>query len=173
MKNLFLTILCLSSLLFACTNTDPNVDASGVDELESLKLDRELSKSDKAYDDLLYVPIYSDIYVDASNTNSLLSATLSIRNTSHQDSLFVSVIDYFNTEGDLVRSYIEDPIVLQPMATVNYYIEKDDVSGGPGANFIVELSSDNTNVKPLVQAVMVGSTSSKAFAFSTDGYSVK
>ena len=119
------------------------------------------------------MPIYSDIYADQQEQKLLLSATLSIRNTSLNDTLFVSKIDYYNTEGDLVRSYIDNPISLSPMGTINYVIEKDDDTGGSGANFIVELSSKNKKIKPLIQAIMLGYSGNKSFAFSTDGYSVK
>ena len=165
---LFLLIL----LIAGCGSPDPNVTKSGEDELKSLELDRALSKKDKKYEDVLYVPIYSDIYIDKVNQSSLLSATLSIRNTSPIDSLFVSNIDYYNTEGDLVNRFINQPIGLAPMATVNYVVEKEDTSGGPGANFIVHLYSNN-KIKPLIQAVMIGENGNKAFAFSTDGYSIE
>ena len=63
-------------------------------------------------------------------------------------------------------------IGLPPMGTVDYVIEKDDDTGGRGANFIVCLNSEEKKIKPLVQAVMIGKFSNKSFAFSTDGYSV-
>lgn len=59
------------------------------------------------------------------------------------------------------------------MATVNYVIEKEDDSGGPGANFIVDLSGRKANMKPLIQAVMISHTGNKSFSFVTDGYSIK
>ena len=165
---LFLLIV----LHIGCTSQDPNATQSGEDEFKSLELDRALSIKDKKFEDVVYVPIYSDIYIDRINQNSLLSATLSIRNTSLNDSLFVTMIDYYNTEGDLVKRFIDQPIGLAPMATVNYVIEKEDTSGGPGANFIVKLYS-NHNIKPLLQAVMIGEIGNKGFAFSTDGYSIE
>ena len=59
------------------------------------------------------------------------------------------------------------------MATVNYVIEREDDSGGSGANFIVKLSAKSEKVKPIIQAVMIGHVGNKGFAFSTDGYSIK
>jgi len=159
--------------MIGCGSPDPNLTQTGVDELKSHELDRDLKNSDRAYAETFYVPIYSDIYLEQTNQNSLLAATLSVRNTSFSDSLFISKIDYFNTAGDLVRSYIDQPIFLLPMGTVNYVIEKEDTSGGPGANFIIDISSDNPKVKPLVQAVMVGLTGNKGFSFLTDGYPLK
>ena len=70
--------------------------------------------------DIIYVPIYSDIYVDDQNLNSLLTTTLSIRNTSHIDSLFATKIEYYNTLGEVVRNFKEKTINVMPMATVNY-----------------------------------------------------
>ena len=53
-------------------------------------------------------------------------------------------------------------------------IEKGDASGGSGANFIVELCAMSKNVKPIIQAIMIGDNgSNQGFAFSTDGYSIK
>lgn len=161
------------ALFIACENPDPNIDETGKDELKTLELDHQIDETQIAYHDIIYVPIYSDIYVDTQTPKNLLAATLSIRNTSHADSLFISTIDYFNTEGHLVKHFIDAPISLPPMATVNYVIEKDDDTGGSGANFIVDLSAKNKNVRPLIQAIMIGQHNNKGFAFSTDGYSLK
>jgi hypothetical protein len=172
MKTYLMLLVPLFVLIFGCASPDPNSTKSGEDELKSLELDRALSKNDRKFEDVLYVPIYSDIYIDKVIQSSLLSATLSIRNTSLNDSLFVTKIDYYNTEGDLVKAFINQPIGLAPMATVNYVVEKEDTSGGPGANFIVKLNSNN-KIKPLIQAVMIGENGNKGFAFSTDGYSIE
>ncbi len=168
------TLVLLLFSLNACQNQNPNVDQTGKDELESLELNHQIDPSQMHYEDLVYVPIYSDIYVDQQNQKSLLAATLSIRNTSYSDSLFISKIDYFNTEGTMLRSFINKPISLSPMATVNYVIEKDDDTGGAGANFIVEISAKNKDVRPIIQAVMIGANGgNQGFAFAIDGYSLK
>lgn len=168
----FLNLLAVIILLSSCGHSNPNVDQSGEDEFKALEIGHQIDKRGQAFQDVIYVPIYSDIYVDQQNPKTLLAATLSIRNTSFGDSLIVSKIEYFNTGGELVRSYIENPISLPPMATVNYVIEKDDDTGGAGANFIIELSSKNRNVNPLIQAIMVGQSGNKGFSFATDGYSI-
>lgn len=159
-------------LIYSCKNPNPNLTSTGKDELIALEVDHNVNNLDQAFQDIIYIPIYSDIYIDQLNQKNLLSATLSIRNTSYTDSLFISKIDYFDTQGSLVRNYIDNLISLPPMATINYVIERDDESGGSGANFIVELSSNNTNVKPLIQAVMIGENGNKAFSFTTQGISI-
>ncbi len=119
----------------------------------------------------VYVPIYSDIYNQTRDTRTLLTATLSIRNTSLKDSLFVSKIDYYNTEGDLVRSYIDTPIYLTPMESIDYVIEQQDTSGGSGANFLIDWYSKK-QLNPLFQAVMVGGLGAQAFSFTTEGIEI-
>lgn len=168
-----LLIISLILTVNSCTQSDPNTNESGTDELTSLEVSEPILKSETEYSDIIYVPIYSDIYIDANNQSSLLAATLSIRNTSFTDSLFITSIEYFNTDGNMVRSYIENQISLKPMATVNYVVEREDDTGGAGANFVVMLSSKSKNFKPIIQAIMIGQNGNKGFAFSTDGYSIK
>lgn len=172
-KLIIYTAVFTITLLYSCGNPDPNLDKNGQDELKNLEIARTITNNELNFKDTIYVPIYSDIYIDQINQKVLLAATLSIRNTSYDDSLYISKIDYFNTEGKLVKSYANNLLSLPPMATVNYVIKKDDDSGGPGANFIVELNSKNKNISPLIQAVMIGENGNKAFSFSTDGYSIK
>ena len=156
-----------------CGVENPNVDRStGRDEFKILELDHPLDRNALRYQETFYVPIYSDIYIDLQNQNSLLAATLSIRNTSFRDSLFIDRIDYFETTGELVRAFIRAPIALPPMGTVNYVVDRDDDTGGPGANFIVEIAARNAAVKPLLEAVMIGQHGNKSFAFTSQGFTV-
>lgn len=140
-----------------------------VEILDEHMLDRRVNAA--IVDSLIrqvYVPIYSDIYNQTRDTRTMLTATLSIRNTSIRDSLFVSRIDYYNTQGDLVRSYIDSPIYLKPMESIDYVIEQQDNSGGSGANFLIDWYSKK-QLNPLFQAVMVGGLGAQAFSFTTDG----
>ena len=143
-----------------------------VEILDEHMLDRRVNKA--IVDSLIrqvYVPFYSDIYNQTRDTRTMLTATLSIRNTSIRDSLFVSTIDYYNTQGDLVRSYIDSPIYLKPMESIDYVIEQQDDSGGSGANFLIDWYSKK-QLTPLFQAVMVGGLGAQAFSFTTDGIEV-
>jgi hypothetical protein len=174
MSKNFLVGILLMAIIISCQPQDPNIDQSGQDELLSHELNHTIDTSLIEYEDIFYVPIYSDIYVNTQNQNSLLAATLSVRNTSYNDSLFISKIDYFNTDGDLVRNFIQKTIGLPPMASINYVIEKEDTSGGAGANFIVSLSAKKRSVKPVIQAVMIGENgNNQGFSFLTEGYSIK
>ena len=172
MKRSYIALFLIILFLNACVEQRPNRTDTGEDELESLELENPVKKDEIAFNDTVYVPIYSDIYVDAVNQHTLLAATLSIRNTSFQDSLFVSKIDYYDTDGNLVKSFIDNTISIKPMATINYVIERENELGGTGANFIVVMSAKQPDIEPLVQAVMIGENGNKGFSFATDGYSI-
>jgi len=116
-----------------------------------------------------YVPIYSDVYADQINQKVMLSANLSIRNMSDRDTVYISLVEYYNTDGNLVNSYLNEPIYVLPMATINFVVERDDDAGGHGANFIIESNTKQDQIPPLIQAVMVGYVGNKALSFITEG----
>lgn len=119
--------------------------------------------------EMVYIPIYSDIYyLDSKHTFSL-TATLSIRNTSFTDSIYVFSIDYYNSGGQKVRRYNESTLLIKPMESVEFVVENKDDTGGVGANFVVEWGAKPGAQKPYFQGVMIGTTSQQGISFTTDG----
>ncbi|WP_296405274.1 DUF3124 domain-containing protein [Psychrobacter sp.] len=169
---LLLTSSLLISLgLTACNppEKDPNILYNDDHKDPIKKLEVDMPKGNMPYQHLFYVPVYSNIYGDEESTKVMLSATLSIRNTSLDNSLYVTRIDYYNTQGDYVRPYLNKSIELPPMGTLNYIVKKNDDTGGDGANFVVAIESEAQNVSPLIESIMVGTFSNKAFSFSSKG----
>lgn len=177
MKNIFpslIRLFCMyTALVVSSSCKQPKQQEKPIEVLAEHTLNRRANTF--IIDSLIrevYVPIYSDIYNQTRDSRTLLTATLSIRNTSSKDSLFVSKIDYYNTQGDLVRNYLEAPIYLKPMESIDYVIEQQDTSGGSGANFLIDWYSRKP-LNPLFQAVMVGGLGSQAFSFTTEGIEVQ
>ncbi|MFK7936115.1 MAG: DUF3124 domain-containing protein, partial [Saprospiraceae bacterium] len=130
----FFLLLLAFSFLFACNDFNPNLDEQGNDLLESNEI--FLAENiEMPYRDTVYVPIYSEIYSKTRKDRILLTATLSIRNTSLTDSLIIRDIDYYDTNGKLVRRFIDKTLLLTPMQSIEYVIEEADKTGGVGANF--------------------------------------
>ncbi len=162
----YITILFIISLI-SCARQNPNKEI----EQGILKENKIPDSSDGFSYPIkreVYVPIYSDIYNKTKDFRFQLTATLSIRNTSKKDSLFIKNVDYYNTAGDFVRGYIEQPIYLKPLESIEYVIEEDDTTGGSGANFLITWGA-NTLVVPIFQGVMVGVSGQQGFAFTTEG----
>lgn len=115
-----------------------------------------------------YVPVYSHIYY-AQNRFTKLSITLSIRNTDSEKNLYVENIDYYNTEGTLVKQYIKKPHVLKPMASVDFVVNLEDMSGGSGANFLVNIASKEKINEPIIQAIMINNSGNSNLCFTSQG----
>jgi len=125
-----------------------------------------------AHMDTIYVPIYSDIYDQTVDSKSLLTATLSIRNTSMRDSIYIVDVDYYDTQGKLVRGYLDKTLLLTPLQSTEYIVEEADDTGGTGANFIITWGGNSAKIKPIFQAVMVLKSGQHALSFVTQGLSI-
>jgi hypothetical protein len=117
----------------------------------------------------VYVPVYSHIYFRDKSRTINLTATLSIRNTDEQDPIRVVAVRYYDTNGKLVRTYINDPQNLAPMASVDFVVAEDDTSGGAGANFIVEWTASQVVTEPVIEAVMISTASGQGISFVSTG----
>jgi len=105
---------------------------------------------------MIYVPAYSHIYSGNKEVPFLLAVTLSIRNIDINHPITILSVDYYGTEGKLVKKYISSPLVLNALGTTKYFITQKDKAGGSGANFIVKWKSHKPVNKPIVEAIMIG-----------------
>lgn len=115
-----------------------------------------------------YTPFYSHIYYK-SGKPILLEGTLSIRNTDITQSLNISKVNYYNSQGKLLKSFADKPYELKPLESIEYLIEKEDVEGGVGANFLIYWSSDNLKSKPIIESILIGKVLDKPFVFTSRG----
>jgi hypothetical protein len=121
----------------------------------------------------LYVPAYSNVFSGPRKRPFQLATTLSIRNTDMAASFRVTAIDYYDTNGKLVRRYLDKPLALRPLASTSVHIEEKDVSGGFGANFIVRWDADRAINAPIVECVMIGATSGQGISFVSPAQEIR
>lgn len=117
---------------------------------------------------IVYVPAYSHIY-HGKGKPYLLTITLSVRNTSVNGEIVVKSVRYFDTQGNEVRSYLDKPVRLPTLGTTEIVIEREDASGGSGANFIVEWYADTPVTEPIIEAVMIDTTTQQGISFVRRG----
>lgn len=121
---------------------------------------------------VLYLPIYSHIWhgdVDskARPKKTLVSVSVSIRNTDTRKTITVTSAQYFDTDGKRLREYITTPKTIGPMGTFELFVPRSDDAGGSGANFLITWKSDaNVNV-PVVEALHVDLPAGRAIVFTT------
>lgn len=116
----------------------------------------------------IYVPAYSNIYSGNRELPMFLTVTISIRNIDMRHSINITTVDYYETQGNLLKKIIDSPITLKPLESTRYVIPQKDKAGGSGANFIVEWKSDKLVNSPIVEAVMI-SAGSPFISFTSRG----
>jgi len=129
--------------------------------------------SDGLQGEIVYIPIYSSIYFENGKRTLELAATLAIHNVDPEHSITITRADYFNSEGKLIKKYLEKPLTLGPLQTSNIVINRLDTSGGTGANFLVDWQTKQHAASPLIEAVMVNASSNLGIAFTSTGKVVR
>ncbi len=119
-----------------------------------------------------YLPLYSHIYHTHENRTSDLTITISIRNISATDSVYILTADYYNTKGDHIRQYLKQATYLLPLETIEIVIGEKDNEGGSGANFVFDWAVKNSKNPPLFEAVMISTYYQQGLSFVTRGVQI-
>jgi Protein of unknown function (DUF3124) len=117
----------------------------------------------------VYVPIYSSLHISEHVQPIDLGATLSLRNISERASAVILAVDYYDSDGKLVRAFLDKPAELGPLMSAEFFVSRADRSGGSGANFLVRWGLPVAGPDLLVEAVMHGRDSTAGVSFVTEG----
>ena len=117
----------------------------------------------------VYVPIYSHIYSGLKGRPFNLAATLSIRNTDPKHAITLVSVKFYDSDGKLVKKYLDKPAELKAMASTRYILTESDAGGGSGANFLVKWTSRTKINPPLIEGVMIGTRSGQGISFVSRG----
>jgi hypothetical protein len=117
----------------------------------------------------VYVPVYSHIYIGDKETPYYLAATISIRNTEQTAPVTITEVNYYDSNGRLIKKYLEKPIQLGANASTRFVIKESDDKGGSGANFIVKWRSDLQVNAPIIESVMIGTRNQQGVSFTSRG----
>lgn len=117
----------------------------------------------------VFVPAYSEIFFGSESETLDLTTTLAIHNTDPENAIIINSVRYYNTEGELVRDFIDAPVQLNPLATTGFVIAAWEEAGGWGANFLVEWGAETPVYEPVVEAVMVSSRGNEGVSFISEG----
>ncbi|EKK04615.1 hypothetical protein RBSH_00054 [Rhodopirellula baltica SH28] len=120
----------------------------------------------------LYVPAYSHVYHQKGEPY-LLTVTLNVRNTDVGNEIVVTSVRYFDTSGKELRSLLQKPLQLAPLAATEFVIERDDKFGGSGASFIVEWKAGTEVNQPIVETVMVDTSNTQGISFTASAVPIR
>lgn len=127
------------------------------------------NKADLSKGQRVYVPAYSHIYSGNKEKPFLLTVTLSIRNIDPVNPITVTLVDYYETQGKLLKKHIGNPISVSPLESLRFVIPERDKSGGSGANFIVQWHAEKPVNQPIIESIMIGTQSQQGISFTSRG----
>jgi len=120
-----------------------------------------------------YLSVYSQVYSQDEHRTHDLTATVSLRNTNISDSVYIETAVYYNTHGEAIRTYFDQPVYIRPMETVEIIIDEKDQAGGTGANFLFGWKAPKNADAPFFEAVMISTAGQQGLSFTTQGKNVK
>ena len=163
---LFTYTFVIFCILTGCKNQN---EISSVNPVNWNKKRVQLSDPDSLIYGSSYLSVYSEVYERNEQLTFELTATVSMRNMSSTDSIFILRANYYHTSGLLTRTYFDFPILLKPLETIEIVVDHDDKEGGTGANFIFNWATKNSRNEPLFEAVMISTANQQGISFTTHG----
>jgi hypothetical protein len=167
--------LFLWIIAFGCIRDEKQLEQSYPDPIklsstEALHLQpAPASETNYVVGQTIYAPVYSEIYYQDEKVKILLSATLSIHNTSLDSNIVLAKVNYYDSKGTLLRQYLKEPVLMTPLGNTDFVVEHSEKQGGTGANFIVEWRSAHRVSEPLVETIMISGSSSRGVSFVSRG----
>ena len=169
MKKIFvlvwLVLVCVS-----CENENKQ------DELKKVNWKNRVAKvspTDSLETGESYLSIYSQIYSLSQHKRYNLTAMVSLRNTSKKDTIYLLKADYYDTHGELIKTYFDQPVYVSPMETLEIVIDEGDISGGTGSNFLFDWQIPKNCPEPLFEAVMSSTVGSQGLSFTTQAKRIR
>jgi hypothetical protein len=164
-------VLAFAAFFLSCGDTGkqntsaPNTDSVVVDSLQQF-----ISYSSDAVEgETVYVPVYSHIYQQNRSRTFNLTATLSIRNTDLNTSITIKKVYYYDSEGNLVHKYLDNPQTIDPLSSTSFVVEEEDLRGGVGANFLILWEAKQNVNQPVFEAVMISTAQNQGVSFVSVG----
>lgn len=128
----------------------------------------DIDKGSLNYLESDYVPVYSDIYFQDGTRMFKLTTTVSFRNTSLIDSVFILSARYYDSYGKRLTEFVDSTLLLSPLESIEFVVEEIENSGGPGANFIVDWGANHYSNQLLIQSIMIGTYGQQGVSFLSE-----
>ncbi len=128
--------------------------------------------SNAAVGETVYIPVYSHIYQRNRSRTFNLTATLSIRNTDLDAPIIIKKVYYYDSDGNLVHRYLDEPQKIDPLSSTSFVVEEKDLRGGVGANYLVLWEAEQNVNQPVFEAVMISTAQNQGVSFVSVGRTI-
>ncbi|MBF0293719.1 MAG: DUF3124 domain-containing protein [Magnetococcales bacterium] len=124
------------------------------------------------------MPVYSSVWHGNLNDRgnpekALLSVMLSVRNTDSRHAMTITSVRYHDSDGRLLRDYLEQPRSLPPISSQAFFVENRETRGGAGASFLVSWRAEQPINQPIIESVHVYHWGTQAQAFTSRGQPIQ
>ena len=169
----FRWILVMCALFAVCVvfmkwNSEVRLRNQTHDEVETPVISPEEMPLVATHWQTVYIPAYSHVYRQDGRP-LLLTVTLGVRNTDSDHEIAIVSVQYVDSRGKVVKSYLDRPVRLKPLSALEFLVERSDTSGGSSASFIVEWVSEEEVVEPIIETVMIDTERGQGISFARRG----
>jgi hypothetical protein len=120
-----------------------------------------------------YIPAYTSFLLAQGRLQIDLAVSLSIHNTSDSKPLVIERIAYYDTAGNLVQEYLNAPVAIRPLGTIQVSVAVNDTRGGAGANFVVSWAAAGPIAEPIMETLILGSVGTHGYSFVGQGRPIR
>ncbi|UMB61087.1 DUF3124 domain-containing protein [Lutibacter sp. A80] len=160
---LFLSI-CM--FLFSCQEKK---EFSSIEPNNWSKRTVDLNNKDSLVSGKTYLSVYSQIYSSSEDRTHNLTVTVSMKNINLNDTIYVEKANYYDTKGNLIRTYFDKDIFIAPLETVEIIIDEVDQHGGTGANFVFSWKKEKQTNDPHFESIMISTFGQQGLSFTSQG----
>lgn len=121
----------------------------------------------------IYLPVYSHVFSGDRENPVYLTAIMILRNTDPTRPLTVTAVDYYASDGGLIKRHLTAPQIVKALGTLHFTVKESDKTGGVGAKFIIEWQSDQPVAPPIAEGLMIGTQMQHGISLNTRGQVVR
>jgi hypothetical protein len=122
----------------------------------------------KALSETIYVPAYSEVLIGPGNSQQM-AVTIVIHNVDPEQPVNLQMVTYHDHHGKQVKSLLQEAITIPPFGSWKHLIDIKDKTGGVGANFLINWTSETPANSPIAEALMIGGAGTQGISFSSRG----
>jgi len=90
--------------------------------------------------------------------------------TDPASAIVIRAVDYRDSKGEHLRYYVEEPIAVGPLASMEFFVEESDTTGGHSPSFIVRWEANKTVNAPIFETLMISGRGSQGISFVGDAW---